>query len=64
MLTVAFPVLGINLFSGSWVDSTLLTLFTAVVPVVAAFSYSLMEEPARKLVRDWSRRLGRQRTAM
>lgn len=60
VLTVAFPVLGIDLFSGSWIVFLILAAFTTVVSVVvAAISYSLIEEPARKFVRDLSSRLER-----
>lgn len=63
VLTVAFPVLGIDLFSGSLWDFAFLSVFTTIISVaVAAISYSLIEEPARKLVRDWSARLEKQRS--
>ncbi|MGP6175321.1 acyltransferase family protein [Corynebacterium sp. A21] len=55
VLTVAFPILGMNLFSGSLVDFAVMSVFVAVVSVVvSAASYVLVEEPARKLVRELS----------
>lgn len=63
VLTVAFPVLGINLFSGSWLDFLVLTVFTTIVSVlIAAISYTLIEEPARQVVRTWSSRMVGEKT--
>ncbi|QGU08500.1 O-acetyltransferase OatA [Corynebacterium occultum] len=53
VLTVAFPILGMSLFSGSLIDFLLMSAFVTVASVVvSAASYVLVEEPARRWVRD------------
>lgn len=51
MLSLVFPLLGINLFSG-YTALVLITTFVLTVPV-AALSYSLVEEPARRRINAW-----------
>lgn len=53
MLSVVFPLLGINLFSG-YTALVLAATFVLTVPV-AALSYSLVEEPARRRINAWWR---------
>ncbi|AEI08930.1 putative membrane protein [Corynebacterium resistens DSM 45100] len=51
MLSLVFPLLGINLFSG---QTALIMVATFVLTVpVAALSYSLVEEPARRRINAW-----------
>lgn len=58
VLTVAFPILGINLFSGSLVDFVIMSVFVTVVSVVvSAASYVLVEEPARQAVRELGKQI-------
>ncbi|WP_224399735.1 acyltransferase family protein [Corynebacterium poyangense] len=53
ILEVIFPVLGIPYFSGSWTDFLIiLVASTAVSLVVAAASYILVEEPARRVLME------------
>lgn len=51
VLEVAFPVLGVDLFSGSLVDFGTVLAFTVVVSVAVAYiSYVLVEAPAMRLI--------------
>lgn len=51
MLSLVFPLLGINLFSGH-TALVMVATFVLTVPV-AALSYSLVEEPARRRINAW-----------
>lgn len=51
MLSLVFPLLGINLFSGQ-TALVMVATFVLTVPV-AALSYSLVEEPARRRINAW-----------
>ncbi|WP_295645554.1 acyltransferase [uncultured Corynebacterium sp.] len=51
MLSLVFPLLGINLFSGH-TALVMVATFVLTVPV-AALSYSLVEEPARRHINAW-----------
>ena len=53
MLSLVFPLLGIGLFAGH-TALVLLSTFALTVPV-AALSYSLVEEPARRRINAWWR---------
>lgn len=53
LLSLVFPLLGIGLFSGH-TALVLLATFVLTVPV-AALSYSLVEEPARRFINSWWR---------
>lgn len=68
LLSLVFPLLGINLFSGGYATFLLVAFATAAVSVpVAAVSYSLVEDPVRRAVSRWwsgrSEGAGRQRRA-
>ena len=51
MLSLVFPLLGINLFSGH-TALVMVATFVLTVPV-AVLSYSLVEEPARRRINAW-----------
>ena len=52
VLDIAFPVLGISVFSGRPVDFVLVFTFTVVVSVAVAYvSYELVEKPASRWIR-------------
>lgn len=53
ILSLVFPLLGIQLFSGYTVV-VLIATFLLTVPV-AALSYAVVEEPARKAINSWWR---------
>lgn len=54
MLSLVFPLLGIGLFSGGYVTLALVFVVTVVLSVpVAALSYALVEDPARRAVSRW-----------
>lgn len=53
LLSLVFPLLGMPLFSGQ-TALVLLATFVLSVPV-AALSYSLVEEPARRAINSWWR---------
>jgi peptidoglycan/LPS O-acetylase OafA/YrhL len=56
ILSLVFPLLGINLFSGGYAALLLVFAVTAVLSVpVAALSYALVEDPARRAVSRWWR---------
>lgn len=58
VLTVAFPILGMSLFSGSLADFVIMSVFVTVVSVVvSAASYVLVEEPSRQYVRKVGKRM-------
>ena len=51
VLEMAFPVLGVDLFSGSLLDFATVLAFTVVVSVAVAYiSYVLVEAPAMRLI--------------
>ena len=55
MLSIAFPLLGVKLFTGHLLSVTIVTVALSI-PVAAA-SYALVEEPARRLfARVWVNR--------
>lgn len=63
MLSLVFPLLGINLFSGH-TALVMVATFVLTVPV-AALSYSLVEEPARRQINAWwKQRTSAQTTAI
>lgn len=52
VLAIAFPILGINHFSGSLIDALIILTFTLVVTVViSAACYELVETPAGRAIR-------------
>lgn len=53
LLSIVFPLLGVNLFSGH-TALVLVATFVLSVPV-AALSYSVVEEPARRAINSWWR---------
>ncbi|KAB1503175.1 acyltransferase [Corynebacterium sp. 320] len=55
LLSLVFPLLGIGLFSGH-TALVLVATFVLTVPV-AALSFSLVEEPARRAINEWWRSL-------
>lgn len=62
VLDIAFPVLGVELFSGSVLDFMLVLVFTVAVSVAVSYiSYEVVEAPAMRWLRDSSaRRIRRQ----
>ena len=59
ILSLVFPLLGISLFSGGYVVMLLVFAVTAALSVpVAALSYALVEDPARRAVSRWWRARG------
>ncbi len=53
VLDIAFPVLGVRMFSGGPVDFVLVLIFTVAVSVAVAYvSYELVEKPASRLIRQ------------
>lgn len=61
MLSLVFPLLGIELFDGH-TALVLVATFVLTVPV-AALSYALVEEPARKWVNQWWREVRGRKSA-
>ena len=53
LLSLVFPLLGVHLFSG-YTALVLVATFVLSVPV-AALSYALVEEPARRAINSWWR---------
>ena len=53
VLTIVFPLLGLNLFSGDFLLVLITT--TAITVPVAAASYTLVEEPVMRWVREFTR---------
>ena len=65
VLSLVFPLLGISLFSGGYVVMLLVFAVTAALSVpVAALSYALVEDPARRAVSRWWRARGVRTTAV
>ncbi|MFC9967887.1 acyltransferase family protein [Nocardia ignorata] len=61
VLSMVFPVFSLLPFSGSFLYVLVLT--TALTLPLAAASYALIEEPARRLVRRWDKRKAVKETA-
>jgi peptidoglycan/LPS O-acetylase OafA/YrhL len=60
VLSLVFPLLGVNLFSGGYVAMVVVFAATVAVTVpVAAVSYALVEDPARRAVNRWWAGAGR-----
>lgn len=54
ILSLAFPLLGVGLFDGSlWTMALVFVVTVAVTIPVAAISYALVEDPARRAVNRW-----------
>lgn len=54
LLSLVFPLTGVGLFSGGYLALLVVTVVTVALTVpVAALSYSLVEEPARRAVSRW-----------
>jgi peptidoglycan/LPS O-acetylase OafA/YrhL len=54
ILSVAFPLLGVPLFDSSPLSMVLILITTVLVTIpVAALSYALVEDPARRAVNRW-----------
>lgn len=65
ILSLVFPLLGISLFSGGYAVLLLVFAVTAVLSVpVAALSYALVEDPARRAVSRWWRTRGARKTVV
>ena len=61
VLDIAFPVLGVDLFTGSAVDFVLVLAFTVAVSVAVSYiTYEVVEAPAMRWLRDSSARRNRQ----
>lgn len=54
VLSLVFPLLGLNLFSGGYVAMAVVLVATVLFTVpVAALSYALVEDPGRRAVNRW-----------